>query len=366
MSKFLQLTVIYTILAGFSIQAEMHWNFPGYVDGWHSYTDASSGGNSESYKVKFSDSIIEWSFQLRNHNCNIWPFTGISRTVPFSERKEIEDSDSLIIVICSDHQVRINLNLSTYDPEITKPEVIQSWRTLEYPILINQQKQRFSIPLKNFKVSEWWKKKYKIAPEDNKLFLESIGRIALTAKDPQYCDHTYTIFMYGLSIKHRNHFLLTCVVLTLILFIPGLIILIILKKNNKPDNSRFDSIQIKPRPVPGPPSEWERVLEYLQVNYTDPQLNLQQLAINIGISDSKLSRLINERYHDGFRYLVHEFRINEGKRLLKESEMNISEIAYKLGYATSNHFNREFKKRTLLSPSSFRKSVSKENNDEII
>jgi AraC-like DNA-binding protein len=254
MNKFLQLTVMYTILAGFSIQAEMHWNFPGYVDGWHSYTDASSGGNSESYKVKFSDSIIEWSFQLRNHNCNIWPFTGISRTVPFSERKEIEDSDSLIIVV----------------------------------------------------------------------------------------------------------------VLTLILFIPGLITFIILKKNNKPDNSSFDSIQIKPRPVPGPPSEWERVLEYLQVNYTDPQLNLQQLAINIGISDSKHSRLINERCHDGFRYLVHEFRINEGKRLLKESEMNISEIAYKLGYATSNHFNREFKKRTLLSPSSFRKSVSKEKNDEII
>jgi AraC-like DNA-binding protein len=56
--------------------------------------------------------------------------------------------------------------------------------------------------------------------------------------------------------------------------------------------------------------------------------------------------------------------MTEAKRLLKESEGTISEIAYSVGYNNVTHFNRVFKTETGIAPGDFRKGENS-NNDAV-
>jgi len=82
----------------------------------------------------------------------------------------------------------------------------------------------------------------------------------------------------------------------------------------------------------------------MELQYADLLFSISKVAQEIGFSESKLSHLINGKYPGGFRSLVHELRITEGKRLLKEADINVSEIAYKLGYVTHNLSTANLKK----------------------
>ncbi|SMO64162.1 AraC-type DNA-binding protein [Gracilimonas mengyeensis] len=58
------------------------------------------------------------------------------------------------------------------------------------------------------------------------------------------------------------------------------------------------------------------------------------------------------------RYYILQ-KIERAKELIVYGEMNLSEIAYELDYSSQQHFSRQFKKETGLSPSHF--SEIKEN-----
>lgn len=346
------ITVLLFFLNSIS-QCEM--NFPGVFESWHAYSDSNSGGKSENYGYIISDSSVQWSFQLKKNNNHQWPFLGISKSLTMSEKANLNNEDSLVVVLSSNQQIRIVLKLYTTDPTITRPGILLSHRILEYPITVLEEKKRFSLPLTSFRVAEWWKRIYKIPAEDNRLFLDSVSRIDLMINDPSYFDLKDTIIIYDLDLKHKNR---TVIVWLPISCLTGALLSIALYKSRrkKSGTKTNGSSKLQPHPVIANPSDWDRILDFIKNNYTDPEINIQKVAHTLGFSDSKLSHIINKKYPGGFRYLVHELRINEGMRLLKESEMNISEIAYKLGYATPNHFNREFKKRTGCSPSIFRKN----------
>ena len=48
-------------------------------------------------------------------------------------------------------------------------------------------------------------------------------------------------------------------------------------------------------------------------------------------------------------------RLQKGKELLQNSDLNISEIAYEIGFSDPNYFSRTFQKEFGSSPKDFRK-----------
>jgi YesN/AraC family two-component response regulator len=50
-------------------------------------------------------------------------------------------------------------------------------------------------------------------------------------------------------------------------------------------------------------------------------------------------------------------KIEEAKTLIKESELNFTEISEKLSYASIHYFSRHFKRATGMNPSQFASSV---------
>jgi len=54
---------------------------------------------------------------------------------------------------------------------------------------------------------------------------------------------------------------------------------------------------------------------------------------------------------------IHLLRINEAERLLKETDMYISEIAEQVGFGNINYFGRIFKKYRNISPNKLKKQL---------
>ncbi|RFB12056.1 response regulator [Bacillus sp. HNG] len=103
-----------------------------------------------------------------------------------------------------------------------------------------------------------------------------------------------------------------------------------------------------------PASTIEKVLEYISKTPIN-QLNLKDAANHVHMNPSYLSQLFKQQLNKKFVDYVTEIKIQEGKKLLVNTTLRMSEIADRLGYADVAYFSNNFKKITGLSPSDYRK-----------
>ena len=80
-----------------------------------------------------------------------------------------------------------------------------------------------------------------------------------------------------------------------------------------------------------------------------------EFAAQLNVHVNHLNRALKEHTKKTTTQIIAERILQEAKNLLSNSFMNISEIAFALGFTEATHFNNFFKKHTELSPSAFRK-----------
>jgi YesN/AraC family two-component response regulator len=86
----------------------------------------------------------------------------------------------------------------------------------------------------------------------------------------------------------------------------------------------------------------------------DKDITLQGIADGLAIHPVWLSHLFKKETGQTFSDYVIELRIERARRLLRESNLKIYEIASKIGYLDLQHFGKIFKKRTGMSPKEYR------------
>ena len=105
----------------------------------------------------------------------------------------------------------------------------------------------------------------------------------------------------------------------------------------------------------------EKLIDYLEQDkpFTNPDLQLKNLADHLGIPSYQLSQIINTGLQQNFYDLINSLRIAEAKhRLIDPANQHIQilAIAYDIGFNSKSTFNTAFKKYTKMTPSQFRKS----------
>lgn len=78
------------------------------------------------------------------------------------------------------------------------------------------------------------------------------------------------------------------------------------------------------------------------------------LADSVHLSPSYLSDLLRKETGKNAQEHIHFYLIDEAKNLLLNSEKNVSEIAYDLGFEYPQYFNKLFKKKTGKTPMEYR------------
>ena len=104
--------------------------------------------------------------------------------------------------------------------------------------------------------------------------------------------------------------------------------------------------------------------EYLAENYPN-DISLSAAAEKAGLSPAYFSTVFKEKTGHSFVDYVSEYRINEAKRLLLETEDTLNEIAVQVGYYNANSLTKVFKKYTGVTPGQFRKSGRSNQKKEI-
>jgi AraC-like DNA-binding protein len=78
------------------------------------------------------------------------------------------------------------------------------------------------------------------------------------------------------------------------------------------------------------------------------------LADSVHLTPSYLSDLLRKETGKNAQEHIHSYLIDEAKNLLLNSEKNVSEIAYDLGFEYPQYFNKLFKKKTGKTPLEYR------------
>ena len=87
------------------------------------------------------------------------------------------------------------------------------------------------------------------------------------------------------------------------------------------------------------------------------KLSVPLVARNADVSTSYLTALFHKHLQISPGEYIRRVKLQESKQMIREGEMNFTEIAAALQYSTIHHFSRQFKEKFGITPSEYAKSL---------
>jgi AraC-like DNA-binding protein/ligand-binding sensor protein len=97
-------------------------------------------------------------------------------------------------------------------------------------------------------------------------------------------------------------------------------------------------------------------IEYINAHYSQP-LTLEHVAKIVHLNSTYFSSVFNKEVGMGFTDYLNKVRIEESKKMLKNRNNTILDVAIAVGFENHSYFSKVFKKNTGLTPKAFRESV---------
>lgn len=101
----------------------------------------------------------------------------------------------------------------------------------------------------------------------------------------------------------------------------------------------------------------KKVIDYIETNYSDSELNQIQVAAELDVSATYLSRIFSSYTHTSFTHYLNSFRINHACSELLNTNDKITDIYLRNGFSSVKTFNRVFKDNLGVNPTFFRKNI---------
>ncbi|MFS1514336.1 response regulator transcription factor [Chengkuizengella sp. SCS-71B] len=102
----------------------------------------------------------------------------------------------------------------------------------------------------------------------------------------------------------------------------------------------------------------EKVKQYVEQNYHE-NLKLKKIAERFYMNPVYLGQLFKKTYGIYFNEYLLELRIREAKKLLRQTDYRIYEIAEKIGFNNPDYFVTQFEKLEHITPSEYRSNLIK-------
>jgi len=100
-----------------------------------------------------------------------------------------------------------------------------------------------------------------------------------------------------------------------------------------------------------------KIVEYVSEHYKE-HITLKQMAKDLGYHHVYISSFFNKNLTIGFSKYINEHRIGFAKKLLRETDLSITQIANECGYYSIRNFNRAFMQIEHTSPKEYRLDIS--------
>ncbi len=119
-----------------------------------------------------------------------------------------------------------------------------------------------------------------------------------------------------------------------------------------------DGIRLPVRKASGRPTPDERFLnrlsEVLDAHLEEEDFGINQLCETLGISRIQLHRKLKALAGTSASHFIRNYRLEKGRELLETTDLNISEVAYRVGFRNHSYFTESFRERYGMAPSEYR------------
>ena len=100
-----------------------------------------------------------------------------------------------------------------------------------------------------------------------------------------------------------------------------------------------------------------KMYEYILANFNDRNLRITDLAQEANMSSSAFGHFFKKCTNKSFTQFVVDLRLGHASKLLIDSNLTISEIAFISGFNNIANFNRLFKKNKFLTPKQYKQNL---------
>lgn len=332
--------------------------------------DAGDGGNSECRLEKTAEGV-DMIFTLRSSFA--YPYVGMEIHKEDYSTFPIEDY-VVEAIIESDEDMRFSVRLQEEfnfgDKGIAHPTAV-------YSFLLKKGNNEFEIPVEEIKdIPEWWYASYPHWTTDiQKMKYENIKIIWLTADNSNEKDVEHRVKVKSLRLVPVacKDFLSDVITVMLAFWAILAIVALYLRRNNISEEEKEKGKEQQVVYVPYEKLDTEKdtinlkdeILTFIGKNYPNPELKLADVAKALSMAEDRTSEEIRIATGKSFKAYLNTIRIEESKRLLKNTAMHISEIAFSVGYNNVQHFNRVFKESVGVAPGTFRDGSTNNEGAEV-
>ncbi len=99
-------------------------------------------------------------------------------------------------------------------------------------------------------------------------------------------------------------------------------------------------------------------VNYVREHMDDSSMSIKDLAENLGIGRNRLQKEIKELTNLTPVEFVRSIRLNEARRKLEDRSLNVSEVAYSVGFNNLSYFTRSFKSEFGVLPSEWQETAT--------
>jgi len=104
----------------------------------------------------------------------------------------------------------------------------------------------------------------------------------------------------------------------------------------------------------------ERTMKFIEENFENPELNIDDIAIELGVSRSSFFKKLKSLTGIAPVDFIKEIRIQRAVQLIEAGESNISQIAYTIGMNDPRYFSKCFKQKYGMTPSEYKEKFLRE------
>lgn len=102
-----------------------------------------------------------------------------------------------------------------------------------------------------------------------------------------------------------------------------------------------------------------KLIEFIEAEISNEQISLLDLSTALGMSRSQMHRKLKALTGESPGDFLRRFRLQRAAQLLKTSQLNVSEIAFMVGFRSHSHFSQAFRRYYKISPSDYNEKNSK-------
>ncbi len=105
-----------------------------------------------------------------------------------------------------------------------------------------------------------------------------------------------------------------------------------------------------------------RIMKSINKNLADPDYNVEKLTEEVGISRAQLHRKMKEMTGISTGEFIRNLRLEQAARLIREGKINVTQVAYTVGFNNQSHFSTLFKKHFGVTPTDYSVASKKSNS----